>query len=466
MSRRAGEWDALEQDRDPVPGDEAVVDRLAHAFTRTADDIARLSGRLRRLADLDGWKGKAAETFAESADDTAEDLAKAEKRYREASRALRSWVGPVRTARSESWGALQTAVAARDDVRRHSSDALAGVAEPTPAQLDAQRRHDQLRGEAEQRLRGAKERLDRALDALHEAGERTGSALRSAAEHGKDGWRDNLKGKVRDISGALKLIVDVLGYVAMALAALTLVVALIATAPAWLFVAAVALGVTMLALHTALVLSESGKATWGDVGMDLLSLATAGYGARLASGVGKALPVVRARLAQSYDDVARAASSRMERLAPNFQRALNAGSIDDVTNGLRRWSDDFLRSSGQRIDDAAARARAFVEDGVVRTAGARQRLQHLDRDLAVEAAEIRRLSRIGGIDDAVRSQLDDLAVDVRRTTGAAWTGLGAQVGDATDQVATQLDGPEVLKWKDDLAQWTANKVWRLQASTR
>ena len=276
MSRRSGDWEALGHDRDPVPGDETVVDRLADTYTRAADDIARLSGRLRRLADLDGWKGKAAETFAESADDTAEDLAKAERRYREAARALRGWVGPVRTARSESWRALTAATAAKDDVRRYDVDRLAGVAEPTPEQLDAQRRSDQLRGEAQQRLDAAKDRLDTALGHLEEAGGRTADALRASSEHGKDSRWDDVKGRVRDFAKPLKAAVDVLGYVAMALAVVTIAIALVATAPAWLFIAAVAVGVGMLVIHTALVLSESGKATWADVGMDVFSLATAG----------------------------------------------------------------------------------------------------------------------------------------------------------------------------------------------
>ena len=137
-----------------------------------------------------------------------------------------------------------------------------------------------------------------------------------------------------------------------------------------------------------------------------------------------------------------------------------------MTNGLRRWSDDYLRAAGQRIDDVAARARGFVEDGVVRTAPLRERIVRLERDLAVEAAELRRLSRVSPVDDALRTEIDRIGEQIRRTTGAAWTGLGAQTADFTDQVSTQLDGPEVLKWKDALAQRTANLGWRLQVSTR
>lgn len=55
MSRRPWEWHLLGRGgADPVPGSPSSVERLANEHERAADEVARLSGRLRRLAALDG----------------------------------------------------------------------------------------------------------------------------------------------------------------------------------------------------------------------------------------------------------------------------------------------------------------------------------------------------------------------------------------------------------------------------
>jgi uncharacterized protein YukE len=260
VSARPGEWHLLCHDRDPVPGDPDHVDRLARGYEEAADDVERLAGRLRRLSDLDGWTGDAAEKFAESADDLADDLGKAERRYRDLAAAVRDWVAPLRRARDESAGALREAEAADDEMRRHSTDPYAGIAEPTPAEIAAHQRWQQARADAAARKRQAQGRLDGALRDLDTAAGRVAERIRSAAEHGADSWWDNAKGSVRSVAGILKAVVDILGYVAMVLAAITLVVVLVASAPVWLIAAGVGIGLVMAGLHTALVVSESGEA--------------------------------------------------------------------------------------------------------------------------------------------------------------------------------------------------------------
>ena len=97
-------------------GDELVVQRLACVYTETGRAIDASARTLRRLADLDGCTGKAAERFGEAADDVAGDLAKAEKRYAMAGEALGTFVRPVGDARDESWAALAAALEAEADL--------------------------------------------------------------------------------------------------------------------------------------------------------------------------------------------------------------------------------------------------------------------------------------------------------------------------------------------------------------
>ncbi|MCW2616599.1 MAG: hypothetical protein JWN08_3593 [Frankiales bacterium] len=92
MSARAAEWHLLGHGSDPVPHSTTAVDRLADTYEQTAVAIRESTDRLRRLAELDGWTGDAAEAFAEAADDLHGDLGDAERRYEDAGVALRAFV--------------------------------------------------------------------------------------------------------------------------------------------------------------------------------------------------------------------------------------------------------------------------------------------------------------------------------------------------------------------------------------
>lgn len=456
MSARSGEWHLLGRGRDPVPGSPEEAERLATGFESTAADIARLAGQLRRLSDLGDWKGEAAEEFGAGAEDLADELRRAERRYADLAAAVRGWVQPLTTARNESQAALTDAVTADEARRRHSQDLLAGVAEPTPAQLTAQQQQQTAHAAAATRLREAQTRLDEALRALDTAAARTADQIRAAAEHGGDSWWDDVKGTVRDHAGVLSAIADVLSWVAMALAAVTLVVVLIATAPAWLFAAGVIASVTLLGLHAALVLSESGEASWTDVGLDVLGVATAGIGGTLARGVSKAVPALRGQVGALLSSNARAAQEAAEAGVANFGRASNASNIPDVTNNLRRWADRYLTDAATRVTDAGADAAARLEAGVVTHAPWLNRVRALDKDLAEDLLELQRLGQ-QPIDAELRVGLEALTSQGRWAAGLAWTNLGGQVADSGDQIADSLGGPDALLWKDDVD----DAVWRL-----
>jgi hypothetical protein len=344
--------------------------------------------------------------------------------------------------------------------RRHSRDLLDGVPEPTPAQVTAQQQQGAAHTAALGRLQDARDRLDDALDALDDAAARTADRIDAAAEHGGDGWWDDVKGTVRDYAGILDGIADVLSYVAMALAAITLVVVLVATAPAWLIVAGVAASAILLGLHSALVLSESGKATWTDVGLDLIGLATAGIGGRLATGVGRALPALRSSVAGLLGRNARAAQEVLEQGAADYVRAGNAMNIGNPSNPLRVWAQEYFDDAAGRVAAEGAEAAARVEAGVVTHAPWLSRLQTLDRELAENLLEIQRLGAMPVSADLL-ADLGALAGRANTAGQMAWANLGAQLADSGDQVASDLSGPPALQWKEGFDRSVQNGLWRL-----
>ncbi|TFV44639.1 hypothetical protein [Blastococcus sp. TF02A-35] len=462
MSARSGRWELLDRCVDPVPGDPDEVRRLADGFESTAEEVGDLTRTLRRLSELDGWQGQAAETFAEKAEDLADDLGGAERRYRELAAAVRGWVAPLTAARAESAGALADAVAAEEDRRRCADDVLAGVGDPTPAQVAAQDQREADHAAALARLQAAGRRLEEALTALEEAGDRTAAAIRAASEHGADHAWDDLKGAVRGAADLLDAVATVLGYVAMALAAVTLVVVLVATAPAWLVALGLVASVALLGLHVALAVSESGAATWTDVGLDLLGIATAGLGGALARGVGAALPALRGSVAQAVGRNARASRQAVEEGMADHVRAGSASAIQDPGNPLRVWGEQYLDAAAARVAAEGAEATARVQAGAVTDVPWGQRLGMLDRGLAQDLLELQRLAAEA---TAVGSPLADDALRLAegaRVAGALQSAsTSVAVLDGADQLAGDLGGPDGLVWKADFHQAQQNQLWRV-----
>jgi hypothetical protein len=287
-------------------------------------------------------------------------------------------------------------------------------------------------------------------------------AIDAAAEHNDDGMWDNVKGSIRDIADVLKAIVDVLSWVAMALAAITLVVALVAGAPLWLLVLSVGVGLAMLIGRTALVVSDSGKATWTDVGMDLLGVATAFFGGRLALGAGKAVTALRGQVADLAGDAARTAAMALARGQANFSRASNALRIGNPANPLRTWGQRYVDDVAQRVATEGTEAAARIEAGAVTRAPWSQRLLRLDRDLAQDLLEVQRLQNLPlPLSGDVVEGLAVVTRDIRWATGLNVTNLGVQSADSTDQVADAADGPHALQWKEPMHQDLTEVQWRL-----
>lgn len=461
MSARAGEWHLLGHGRDPVPGEPAHVDRLAQGYRATADDIERLTGRLRRLGNLDGWVGEAAEKFAEAADDLAADLGGAERRYRELADAVRGWVGPLSRARDESAGALREAEAAADDQRRYSHDPYAGLADPTPDQLAAQQRWAAAGDDADERRAQAQRRLDDALQDLDRAAEEVAGRIADAAEHGRDGFWDDVGGWVRDHAEVLERIATWAGRIALVLAVITVAVLLIVAAPAALlmgalFWGAVVAGGVQLVTHSVLKASDAGDVSWLDIGMDIVGLATAGIGTILTKGLGRFVigvrpgtAALRGRAAQQAGGTARTAQDALERGVADYTRAGNATRIGDPTNPLRRWGQQYLDDAGRRVTEAGRQAADGVSAGTVTRVSRTEQVRALDAELATDLAELRRLDDMLGA--SLRREVDALARKGSWAVRADATGLGAQLADSAD---------EGLDWKDPLER-SASAAWRL-----
>ena len=258
MTARAGSWDLVGFDSDPIPGTPvAVGDEGAH-YTGVADTISDQIARLRRLADPDErLKGAYAEKLVESCEDLADHLGKVEDRFRTTGGLLSGFESDLTTGRVATGMALGEAEAAVQGKDLEELWPVRGMP-PTDPALKA----------AYDKAHGAKSTFDgRAEDVAN--------AIRKASDDDmKDSRWDKFKDAVHSIAGVLDGIADILGYIAAALVIISLFIPGLN-----LLTLALILTVGALALHT--LLAATGNGTWVDVAFDVLGLLTLGGGTAL-----------------------------------------------------------------------------------------------------------------------------------------------------------------------------------------
>lgn len=448
MSRRAGDWHLLGVDSDPVPASYVDVDDVAEEYEDRGEKLRDAYTALTKLANLDGWRGDAAESFAETADDVLGDLKKATEKYEDAGKALRSYANDVLDARTRTWDALQDAEDADSRRRANDGNPLQGVDDPTPQQVDDAQAQNTRHSTAMNDLNAARTKMANALADLDTAAETCAGKIRAASGKLKDRkfW-DDIVGKYADtIDG----IVEALKWVALGIAAVGLAIAIFATAPIWgtiatvLLVVGAVVGVAILAGEFLLAAGDTGKATWTDVGMAVVGLVTLGFGQFATRAASRAVPGILSGVLGRGQNAVRAAT-RVQ-LPTNARNALNIGN---VANPLRVWAQ-------QSWDDLARPGLDALTNASTRLPTGLQRLLALDTDLATSLARIRALQGLN-IPDAATDLTRALALTQRAITTNA-----VDLAVNLDSVLDKFDVSPMSALNEDLAQlqWRLSRIGR------
>lgn len=431
MTRRYGEWELLDLDGDPVPAGRGTVSGIADTMRGRADEASEMHGLLKKLSDLDGWRGEAAETFADKADDVLGDLGKVEDRYLKVAEALDGWAVDVGTARTATKAALDAAVAAADTLKKHPDHP--DVGDLTPEQSDDVTKH----GEAKDALDAAKGKLQDAMDALDDAATRAKDAIEDAADIWDDGVWGNVKGWVRRHADLIDLICNILEMVTLVLGAALLLLVLTVGAPFLLVAIAIGASVLLVVARTSLVVADTGKATWADVGWDVVGLAATLVGLKTASTALKGLkglaPAMSARIGSSTK--ASALTRLIGKNGPQFKNALN---ITNPRNGLAKWAAG-IRTSAAAEGRAASQA---VDDLVKLDPRKVQILLHQDKSLAQMRASLNALRPLA--DGAEVKALADIVNRLNIATGSAAIGtvtLGKSAFDSPGTISDIINSP-------------------------
>ena len=322
---RPADWTPLAA-ADPVPGDPLDVALTGARLQQVADQITADVNWLRSLCTAQFWDSGAGQAFQGQVDDAAGKLARAHTRYLAAGQALGSslsgpgYAGALDQAQALSLRALNQAQSAWSVLRAQLAAAeLAnhGFAPYEGAPLSLYPGQPRLDSSGNPVLMispaGAGPQLSAAVSRYNASAleyrtangwlaeavaQRDQAAARAAAQIqaaiGADGLQDQT-GLWHDITSAadaafgwteqhwaqvLGDIANVCGWIASALGILALVFAFICP-PFALALESMALTLTEVAAVCHLVLAIFGKGSWADVGLDMISLATFGWGRNL-----------------------------------------------------------------------------------------------------------------------------------------------------------------------------------------
>lgn len=353
-------------DEEPVPGDPGEVGNYARSLTATADLIVEQVAMLRRLADPDNWVGEAADEFRSKAADLAEDIAKAEGRYRVVGSQLSGWSGELESGQSRARALLEQA---RDAQQRMDANpvpvptpvAPGEPAELTPAQEQQKARHEDARDDLD-RLRGSVAALRSEVE--EQAWDR-GRRIRAALDDGmENGFFDRFQAFVSDIAEGLRTFAKYMGYIALALGVIALLIVLFASG-AWLVALAgwllwAAAGFTFLSLAANTSLWVSGNGSWEAVLFDAVSLATFGLGKVFMSAARAGFTAAQSAVASERASAAIAAAlTRSPRLLAGAQRLVTTRFPLGPLRGVPASYVAGRAAQADRLGDAA-RATADV----------------------------------------------------------------------------------------------------------
>ena len=312
-----------------LPGDPSGVRTEASKYTATADAVRNAASEMRRLAaDSAMGESEAITALVEVSDDVAERLDSLHGRYETAGSALTTYASSLEAAQQLAL----TAVAARDAAVEASSTANnsaqvyenQAAAATTPEDKEEaerlQRAYEDSASTASGDLASAQAAYDRAVD-MRDTAAQIAADLISAAIN-KDGLNDSLwddfSGWVAENAEIIKMIKDVLGWIATGLAFASLFLP---------FLAPFALAAAGLTALLSLVLSATGQQSWVEFGLDFLAFATMGVGAIAGKALKGTMSVLK--------------STRVARVAatghPNALRAVT-GSFNGVQASKGSWT--------------------------------------------------------------------------------------------------------------------------------
>ncbi|WP_369374208.1 hypothetical protein AB1046_08320 [Promicromonospora sp. Populi] len=284
---RAGEWQLLDYDSDPVPAAVGDLDPVIKHYEAIAEVMTTQAKLLKKIGDGDETllKGKAADAMRKRSRESADALNKASARYTDVRDALRTFRPELEYARSETGLALADATdaaAAQKGAEGLPDPVTADRPDNAPPLTDAEKRESESRtGKIDE----AKGDLEAAKAKARAAMERFDGAARAAANKIRENWGDDglnhsgWEAFLHKLNKFLKKLVEILMYIGMALAVLSILI------PGLGMLTLLSVIVTVVSVAASFILAVQGEGSWLSVIIGVLSLGLIGVAAKMAGSL-------------------------------------------------------------------------------------------------------------------------------------------------------------------------------------
>ncbi|MEO3841912.1 MULTISPECIES: putative T7SS-secreted protein [unclassified Streptomyces] len=341
---RPTDWQPL-ADSDPVPGNVEDIRDEAARLKKIGETIESQVGKLRDIGKDGALKGKYADKLRSAATDLAGKMEKTSGRYKEVAGHLSTWAGDLDEAQKAAERALTKAQSAAGTMAQNKPPDQASspdAPEPTDDEKEAEKRREKAYGAAEGELEEARRMLGRATSARdRDADTAAGRIKKSIDDDVKDSWWDNVKDFVDKYADIIKIVIDVISWIATAVAIISLFIP-------GLNVVAFLLIAGLLVVGGRALLAATGNASWMEVLVDAVGLLTMGLGrAGMAALKGtNALTKTAATGARSQQVAQNLARSSAQRQA--LGRVLSSRTASPAAKRSARAQIDALKAQARR----------------------------------------------------------------------------------------------------------------------
>jgi len=307
---RAGQWELLGEDSDPLPGNPDDVRGDATHYRTIANKIDAQVARLEKMASgSNELVGKYAPKLKEAAEDLRDDLEKTHGRFTTVAEQLAVWLPVLTDGRTDTAAYLKRAETAHSTMVANKPP----DSPPDPDDEDATTKETARKkhyGTASSDLADAKREYDKYIHGVRSTGDAVAKKISDASHDKLKNHRfDGLRKWVHDHADLLKQIANVLTWIATAL----VVVALFATGIGELLtVLAIVATAGALLIHTAL--AANGDGSWTDVAIDVVCLLTMGAGKALTTSAKVARTAQLSESSMTFADSAFTAAFKNGRL--------------------------------------------------------------------------------------------------------------------------------------------------------
>lgn len=357
---RGGDWPLLGYDSDPVPAEASGLDEVIRHYESITTQMETQAKLLKKIGDGDETllKGVAADAMRKRSRESADALNKAAGRYADVRDALREYRPALETARSETGLALKDAQAAAGD--QSSAEGLpdpvnADRSDDAPPLTEQDRQASANRSgkieTAKQDLAAAKARAVAAMSAFDTAAE---TAARKIRENwGDDGLKHSgWEAFLHQLNKILKKLVEILMYIGMALAVLSILI------PGLGILTLLSVVATVVSVAASFILAIQGEGSWLSVIIGVLSLGLIGVAAKMAGSLKNVQAGLLTKGAGSLGNQTRTFQFLIRDrewlrniltigATPNIARQISALSfrIGPMGDRLRGWQEFALKTS-------------------------------------------------------------------------------------------------------------------------